>query len=160
VILVCVGIGDAVHVIVAFNTEYRAGIPRREALKNAVAKVALPCLLTTATTAAGFFSFITAPMEPFREMALYVPGGVFAALILTFLLVPFIFSFGRKHPKKMIENPTKRKSDVFDNIFGKIADLIETNNTHLLTKEVPMRQAIEHVDSSMGGSMAIEVILD
>ncbi|WP_415717927.1 efflux RND transporter permease subunit [Maridesulfovibrio sp.] len=187
VILVCVGIGDAVHVIVAFNTEYRAGVPRKEALKNAIAKVALPCLLTTATTAAGFFSFITAPMEPFREMALYVPGGVFAALILTFLLVPFIFSFGREHPRKMVENIVERKSDVFEKIFAKIADLvlsapkkvsvfftvmglmgligafyvqIETNNTHLLTKEVPMRQAIEHVDSSMGGSMAIEVILD
>lgn len=187
VILVCVGIGDAVHVIVAFNTEYRAGIPRKQAMKTALAKVSLPCILTTATTAAGFFSFITAPMQPFREMALYVPAGVIAALILTFLLVPFIFSFGREHPKKIIEKAPSSNRDFFDAVFRTIANLvisrpkataviftlfagaglvgaffvqIETNNTRLLTKEVPMRQAIEHVDATMGGSMAIEVILD
>ncbi len=45
-------------------------------------------------------------------------------------------------------------------LIGAFYVQIETNNTHLLTKDVPMRQAIEHVDSSMGGSMAIEVILD
>lgn len=187
VILVCVGIGDAVHVIVAFNNVYHAGIPRKQAMKTAIAEMALPCFLSTATTAVGFFSFITAPMQPFREMALYVPGGVFAALILTFLLVPFIFSFGREHPRKTADNIPSRNKDFFDGVFEKIANLvisspkaiaivftvlagiglvgaffvqIETNNTHLLTKGVPMRQAIEHVDASMGGSMAIEVILD
>lgn len=186
VILICVGIGDAVHVIVAFNERYQSGVPRKEAVKEAIANVGLPCLLTTLTTAAGFFSFIAAPIKPFQEMALYVPGGVIAALVLTFLLVPFFFSFGREHPKKITAR-AKRKKDLFDRMFVGLAEFvinrpkqivacfsvffvfglvaanfvqIETNTTRLLKENVPMRQAIEHVDNTMGGSMALEVILD
>lgn len=186
VILICVGVGDAVHVIVAFNERYQSGIPRKKAVKDAIASVGLPCLLTTLTTAAGFFSFIAAPIRPFQEMAWYVPGGVIAALVLTFLLVPFFFSFGREFPKNIKES-SQRKKDVFDHFFAHLAEFvikrpkqivacfsifvvagliaanfvqIETNNTRLLKKNVPMRQAIEHVDETMGGSMALEIILD
>jgi hypothetical protein len=187
VILVCVGIGDAVHFIVAFNEEYRAGVPRKEALRSAVAKVSLPCLLTTATTAAGFFSFIAAPMQPFREMAWYVPAGVFAALLLTFLLAPPLLSFGRNYSRNESALKTGQTNNFLDTLFDWISKevtsrpqgivaifglfmlgglvgaffvQIETDNTRLLTKDVPMRQAIEHVDATMGGSMAVEVVID
>ncbi|MCR5170908.1 MAG: MMPL family transporter [Desulfovibrio sp.] len=189
IILVCVCTGNAVHLISDFTEIYRTGVPRKEALAEAVAAVGWPCLLTSLTTAAGFVSFAAAPMRPFQQMALYASLGVLAALVLTFVLIPFFYSFGRRHysgrvrtaqPAHLSDRFLDRKLLALANgvvrhpaavvaafgvltaVFGASIWLvqIESNNNKLLLEKVPMRQAIDHVDATMGGSMAIDVMLD
>lgn len=188
IILVCVCVGDAVHLITAFSTNFHAGMMRREAMVQAVEKTFWPCLLTTLTTAAGFFSFIAAPMRPFQQMAFYVPAGILAAFVLTFVLVPCFYLIGKKNPSlpkvKMGSTPRNNRTDAFFNFLAnfvienprKIAVSfillcligaagayfvrIESNNNRLMTSEVPLRQAIDRVDAAMGGSMAIDIMLD
>lgn len=188
IILLCVCVGDVVHMLTAFRENQLAGMPRKEAIQSALAKVAWPCILTTLTTAAGFFSLLAAPIKPFRHMGWYVTGGVLFALMLSFLLVPALCSFGKDHPGKIAgpKNPG-RLDRLFTALFNGISTLtigkprmviaffavlgalgligsffiqIESNNRTLLTTKVPMRQAIDHVDATMGGSMSMEVILD
>lgn len=189
IILVCVCTGDAVHLITAFTQNFRSGLARKDAMRQAVADVGWPCLLTTLTTAAGFFSFIAAPMRPFQEMAIYISGGVIAALVLTFVMVPFFFTFGRdkysvKTGKTNSDTPQRDRLDIFLEWLstlvirsplaiticflllslaaaaGALFVRIESNNNRLLTAEVPLRQAIDRVDSVMGGSMAVDVMLN
>jgi predicted RND superfamily exporter protein len=54
-LLIAVGIGDSMHVIAEFQDQQQRGLGRKEAITAALALVGLPCLLTTLTTAAGFF---------------------------------------------------------------------------------------------------------
>ena len=79
VLLICVGIGDAMHVITEFNDYCDHGCDRREAIIKSITMVSMPCLLTSLTTAAAFFSYVCAPIMPFRQMAIYMPAGVIAA---------------------------------------------------------------------------------
>ncbi len=183
VLLLCVGIADAMHLVSAFNDHIHRGETKSQAIVNSMKKLALPCLFTTLTTAAGFFSFATAPIAPFREMAVCMAMGVVSVLIITFLLFPFFYSFGR-HP---VEKRPRPRRDIFDRFLegvhhtvishpGKILLIflilscvffagipflkIESNTSKLLTEKAPVRRAIDHVDSQMGGSMSLEIVLD
>ena len=95
-LLICVGIGDSMHFIAEYHDQCDKGLARRKATNKAFAMVGLPCLLTTLTTMGAFLSFLTVRIRPFRELGLYASVGVLTALVLTFVLVPFFYSFGMK----------------------------------------------------------------
>jgi hydrophobe/amphiphile efflux-3 (HAE3) family protein len=187
VLLICVGIGDAMHIITEFNDYHDHGCDRREAIIKSITMVGMPCLLTSLTTAAAFFSYVSAPITPFRQMGLYLPAGVIVAVLLTLLIVPFFYSFGKKALKKKSANITKPRNDLFDRFLGWIYHIdttypktvialftvlftlavigsfkieMESNIAKMLTKKVPVRQAMDYVDSKMGGSMSLEIMLD
>jgi predicted RND superfamily exporter protein len=187
VLLICVGIGDAMHVITEFNDYCDHCCDRREAIIKSITMVSMPCLLTSLTTAAAFFSYVSAPIMPFRQMAIYMPAGVIAAVALTLLIVPFSYSFGKKRLKKKGAQFTNPRNDLFDRFLGWISHIdmtypktvialfmgvftmavigslkveMESNPARLLTTKVPIRQAMDYVDSKMGGSMSLEIMLD
>ena len=187
VLLICVGIGDAMHVISEFNDYCYYGYDRRKAIISSISMVGMPCLLTSLTTAVGFFSFVSAPITPFRQMGIYIPAGVIAAVILTLLIVPFFYSFGKKAFKKKSAGIIKSRDDFFnrclkwiyhiDTIYPKSVIVLftalcmlavigsfkvetESNQGKLLTRKVPIRQAMDYVDSKMGGSASLEIMLD
>jgi predicted RND superfamily exporter protein len=186
VLLICVGIGDAMHIITEFNDHRDHGCSRREAIINSITMAGMPCLLTSLTTAAAFFSFVSVSITPFRQMGMYLPFGVITALLLSLLLVPFFYSFGKKTLKKGADF-TKPRNDLFDRFLGLIYRIdvtypktivvlfavlftlavigcfnveVESNMAKLLTNKVPIRRAMDYVDSKMGGSMGLEIMLD
>ncbi len=91
VLLICVGIGDSMHLIAEWQDQSYHGYGPRASVLRAMSNVGLPCLLTTMTTAAGFLAFLTAGIRPFREMGIYAATGVGIALILTYLIVPLVY---------------------------------------------------------------------
>ncbi len=132
VLLICVGIGDSLHVIAEFQDQQRRGHGRREALSRAMALAGWPCVLTSITTAVGFLSFITADVRPFQDMGIYASLGVVLAVVLTFILVPALYFWGPDHPKSMCSgvegavNATgeKYRRDVFDRLLRASAELV------------------------------------
>ncbi|MEA3415680.1 MAG: MMPL family transporter [Thermodesulfobacteriota bacterium] len=209
IFLICVGIGDSMHIISEFQDQQDRGLDRSESIVKALALVGIPCLLTSITTAAGFLSFWGTVLKPIREMGIYAAIGVIMAFLLSLIIVPAVFSFG-KNKKKGIEpegafNPVgeKKKSpdyrpvcvrlartgrnDIFDRVLKRIALLnlkhpwailcifilmaafslfgyrlieVETNSIEFASTDLPVRQAYDYVDSHMGGSMSMEVMLD
>ena len=198
IFLICVGIGDSMHIISEFQDQQDRGFARKEAIVKSLALVGIPCLLTSLTTAAGFLSFWGTVIKPIKEMGVYAAIGVVMAFLLSLIIVPAAFSFG-KNKKKGIEpegvfNPEgeKKKSpdyrnDIFDRALKRIALLnlkypwailgifilmaalsvfgyrlieVETNSIEFASTDLPVRQAYDYVDSHMGGSMSMEVMLD
>ncbi len=185
VLLLCVGIADAMHLVAAFNNYMGEGENKRDAIVKSMKRLALPCVFTTLTTAAGFLSFATAPIAPFREMAVCMGVGVVFVLLITFLTFPFFYSFGKDFSKK--KKDREQRNDLFDRVLNwiyrtnvrhpkKILSVflvlfvlfaagtpllrIETNTSKLLTERSPVRRAIDNVDAKMGGSMALEIMVD
>jgi len=187
-LLICVGIGDSVHFIAEYQDQCDKGLARRKAMLKTFAMVGLPCLLTTLTTMGAFLSFLTVRIKPFRELGLYASVGVVTALVLTFVLVVFFYSFGMKK-NAQATNPANHKNrhDFFDrllagihwivtagpgwvvaffvilagiSIAGALNVQVESNMTKLLSPKVPVRQAFDFVDERMGGSMSMEIMLD
>jgi hydrophobe/amphiphile efflux-3 (HAE3) family protein len=140
VLLICVGIGDSLHVIAEFQDQQRRGLARREALSQGMALVGWPCVLTSLTTAAGFLSFLTADIRPFQDMGMYASLGVVLAVLLTFFLVPALYSWGPELPssrsvgleKAADAAPEDGPQDLFDRILGASARLVATRPRTLL----------------------------
>jgi hydrophobe/amphiphile efflux-3 (HAE3) family protein len=198
VLLICVGIGDSMHIISEFQDQQDRGFARRQAIVKALALVGIPCLLTGLTTAAGFLSFCSTVIKPVREMGVYAAIGVIMAFLLSLIMVPIIFSFGKNKKKvsDLEESPTRKvkekeisenRNDIFARVLKRIALLnlkypwailgifillaalsvfgyrlieVETNSIEFASTDLPVRQAYDYVDSHMGGSMSMEVMLD
>ena len=187
-LLISVGIGDSIHFVSEYHDHLDSGVARKKAMLKAFSMVGLPCLLTTLTTMGAFLSFLTVGIKPFREFGVYSAVGVVSALILTYILVPFFYSFGiNKKVKPISSDKQKNRYDLFDrlletihkivttrpglvvggfcifslvSLFGTLNIKIESNIVQLLSTKVPIRQAIDFVDKRMGGSMSVEIMLD
>lgn len=187
ILLICVGIGDSMHIISEFQDQQYRGLARREAIVKALALVGIPCLLTSLTTAAGFLSFLGTVIKPMREMGVYAAIGVILALVLSLVMVPIIFSFGKNKKKVSDREKSEGKNDIFNHLLKGIASFnlkyprgilgifvvlimasiygyslveIETNSIKSVSTDLKVRQAYDYVDSHMGGSMAMEIMLD
>ena len=187
VLLICVGIGDSMHIISEFQDQQDRGLARREAIVKSLALVGIPCLLTSLTTAAGFLSFCGTVIKPIREMGIYAAIGVIMAFLLSLIMVPIIFSFGKNKKKMKEKEISNGRNDLFDralkgatllnlkyprailsifilvtavSVFGYLLIEVETNSIEFVSTDVPIRQAYDYVDSHMGGSMSMEVMLD
>ena len=123
ILLICVGIGDSMHIISEFQDQQDRGLARREAIVKALALVGIPCLLTSLTTAAGFFSFLGTVIKPMREMGVYAAIGVILALVLSLIMVPIIFSFGKNKKKVKEKEKSEGRNDIFDRALKRIASL-------------------------------------
>ena len=187
-LLICVGIGDSMHFISEFYDQCHHGFKRRQAVIEAVARVGLPCFITSITTAIGFLSFLSAGIKPFREMGIYAAIGVMAAFVLTLVLVPVFYSFGKDQVRsRKISDSHRLHHDFWDRILEKICRIVigypktvllmficlsivsvigyqsvevETNTAKMLSRKLPIRQAYDYVDDRMGGSMSLEVMLN
>jgi predicted RND superfamily exporter protein len=187
VLLICVGIGDSMHVIAEFQDQRDRGLRRHEALVQAFRHVGWPCLLTSLTTAAGFLAFLAARIKPFREMGVYTATGVAIALLLTYVLVPVLYSWGEPQARTKLRGAGAARNDVFDRILRAVHALVvarpraivacflallgvsafgysklevESNSIEMFAPDVPIRQTYDYVDRRMGGSMSMEMMLD
>ena len=187
-LLVCIGIGDSMHIISAFNQARDKAATTKDAVIRAVGEVGAPCLLTTVTTAAGFLSFNVADIKPFREMGIYASVGTVMAFALSFVLVPLAYSgFTASFGKKPTSVAPSGGPDVFHALFEWIYRInvaapkriiglfvillalcgygytmveVETDTARMLSTDLPLRRAYDTVDERMGGSMAVEIMLD
>lgn len=186
VLLICVGIGDSMHLIAELNDQRRRGFGPRDAVRRAMSLVGWPCVLTSVTTSLGFLSFLAAGLKPFREMGIYAAIGVALALALSLAVVPVLYSWGGAGAKPGRAGAPVR-GDVFDRLLRGVARLVaarprtlaavfagllvasfagvsrivvETNPVQMFDEGVPAREAFEYVDANMGGSMSVELMLD
>ncbi len=95
-----VGIADSVHVIAGYRERLQRGIDPPEALRSAWVELLFPCVVTTATTAVGLLSLLSASLEPIRQFGWLGAVTVVFALLYTLALIPPIFS--------MVSPPTPR----------------------------------------------------
>ncbi len=184
-LLLCVGIGDAMHVVAEFRQGLNEGLPRKAALGHTLSLVTWPILLTTITTAAGFLAFLATDLVPLRELGVQAAAGVWIALLLTFMFAVPLLSFGKS--RGAASTPKSAKTDIFDSFLGLLTSItlrapvplavlfavavgtavygfsiveIESNTIQDLPEDYPMRVAFEYVDEQMGGSMSLEVVAE
>ena len=186
--LICVGIGDSMHGITAFHDYVDRGESRIDALKKAFSEVGGPIMLTSLTTAAGFLAYLTTFVKPYREMGVYIACGVFYAFVLTVILTPILYSFGKKYPKPSCKRNSKEGAgDFFDRwlrlvyrvvvkhprtiivffstilivtFWGFTNIKVESNTAKLVFKSQPLRQTIDIIDERLGANFSLEYLLN
>ena len=76
VLLVCVGIGESVHMQSVFHDARGRGMNNHDAVVYTLATSAVPCIFTTLTTAFGLLSFRVAQLQGLQHMGIFGCFGV------------------------------------------------------------------------------------
>ncbi len=189
ILLVCVCIGDSMHFVADCLNKIRQGRQRDIAIRETFSHVAWPIVLTSLTTIAGFLSFLTISIQPIQEIGLQAVVGVLVALFLSLTLSPILMSFtpNKNRAKDVAKNLKSKESDFFTRFLTGVADFAfaykkiivtifaavsvisligytwvkpETNSIRDLEKTHPLHIAYDLIDDSMGGSMALEIVVD
>ncbi len=181
-LIMCIGMADCIHIGCAYQDELACGKSKSDALISGSAKVALPCFLTTLTTAIGFLSFQGTEIIPLGQLGVYCAIGVFVALVFSYCLVPSLLSFGAKPISAM----NRHKKDWIDISLDKLAESVirapktwaigfiatsiamasgiafvslDTSPVENLSPKTQLRQKADFFDKHMGGAMTLDIVL-
>jgi predicted RND superfamily exporter protein len=183
--ILVVGFAYAVHVVAEYHDGIRHGegdVPRRDRVREALRLVALPVVLTAATTAVGFLSLTTSPLGAIREFGLYATTGVLVTMVVSLTFVPAALC--------VLPGPRRLRRESEDEGFGRLARLladlavrrrkaillagavvavvslfgvtrirISTDVIRLFDPETVVRQDFEAINAHLEGSDALYVVL-
>ncbi len=184
-ILLAVGIGDSVHLLAVFYLHYGRTGKKEEAIAYALGHSGLAVVMTSLTTAAGFFSFVSAGIAPVANLGIFAAIGVMLALFFSLVLLPVLLSITPIKVKHVAESEgTVKRLDLLLTSMGDFAvrqprrivtvfallltaslllalQLRFSHNSLLyMPEDHPVRKAVEIIDAKMKGSIAIEVMID
>jgi predicted RND superfamily exporter protein len=183
ILLLAIGIADAIHVLNRYNEEIATGLPKRDAILNTMQEMKVPVVMTSLTTAAGFLSLLTAFFVPQRQFGIVTAIGVLAAMLFSLLLIPAVLALLKKPRVRDLSKglrPLTRVLIGFERlivghrktvlvvaliIFGvMLAGIprlrVETSNEEFLGKEHEAVQVLNFTSEYFSGDMPITVEFD
>ena len=86
------GVVDPIFVLARVLDKLDEGCPKSEAIPLALSELALPCFLTSVTTALGFAAFMTASQPTIRYYGATVAAGVLLAWLTSVTVLPLLLS--------------------------------------------------------------------
>lgn len=95
VLILIVGISDAIHLTTRYREELALEKPPAEALDEAVVSTARACFLTSVTTSVGFFTLPATGIPMLADMGLVTGTGVLVSYVVTLVLLPAAFALAR-----------------------------------------------------------------
>ncbi|OUR95368.1 hypothetical protein A9Q84_16155 [Halobacteriovorax marinus] len=106
IILLAICIADAVHLLSSFFSSYKVNNDILQSLRDSYKKNFKPTLMTSITTAIGFFSLATSNSTPLVEMGMVSGLGVLLAWFTSYALIgPLILTLGvRTKISKVLHN--------------------------------------------------------
>jgi len=119
---------DGVHILSEFHDRYQHFKDRKKTLQHVIKELSKPMLLTTITTAIGFFSLNLIPLPPLQTFGTFVAIGVILAWVLTMTIIPAYImlmsekrfaKFGQKQGDEKNNNNTD-ESTFFERVLPKV----------------------------------------
>ena len=170
-IILFVSTSDAIHLVNAYRQNEENDFLKR--LKGAIKKVFSPTLLTSITTALGFFSLLILPTQPIQELGMFAGIGVLIAFGVNFLFGPLLIR--KNYRSQSIKLPyklwavklIKNRKTVFIVYFTLVVVFIigisQLKTDAYLLKDLPenskVRSDFEYLDKAFGGSKPWEMAI-
>ncbi|MDH5409567.1 MAG: efflux RND transporter permease subunit, partial [Gammaproteobacteria bacterium] len=183
-LIMAIGVADAIHIMSSYIYFRKQDEDHLSALRKTYRKSGLAVTLTSMTTAAGMLALLFVPLIPIQLFGLASALGVLFAFLLSVVMLPLMMNLWGPMRKNHMANsehhsiqiilrkfehwshlyPT-RNITVFSLftvvlLYGALQIRVDTNFIELFTKDTPMRIAQETVEEKMGGTMALEIMLD
>jgi uncharacterized protein len=86
-ILFVVAMSDVIHMVSKYIDNLRLGIPKNEAIINAMREIGLATFLTSFTTAIGFATLFLIKIKPIQSFGLYTALGVITRLRIDLFVI-------------------------------------------------------------------------
>ncbi len=110
VIILTLAVADSIHILMTMRSSMRGGMPKREALVEAVRVNFLAVAITSLTTAIGFLALNFSDSPPFRDLGNISAAGIFSAWFFSITILVALISIV---PFKPAARETIREGDSF-----------------------------------------------
>ncbi len=120
-----ISFSDVVHICSAYLLNLESGASKHDAISNATVEVGAACLLTSITTAVGFFALTFVPAPAFQNLGLAAAVGVVIAFGLAMVIVPIFLSV-LPTPSDWHAGRVGWVQDALDRLLDGLADLTTT----------------------------------
>ncbi len=183
--LLAVGVGAAVHVLSIFFNHLQHHENKEQAIAHALGHSGLAITMTSLTTAAGLLSFAGSDVAPIGDLGVFAAVGIMVSLLATIVLIPALLAI---LPIKAKRTPSaQRRHALMDGVMTGFTN-VSTRHSRMvllgsalilllalgglsqvtfshkpfewLSTSVPVRQATDFVNETMGGASAMEIVID
>ncbi|MCF6246260.1 MAG: MMPL family transporter [Desulfobacula sp.] len=182
-VVMALALCDTIHIFSYLNSECLIEFKSKEnALAHILKKVFKPCLLTTLTTAIGFFSLYLSEIPPIKDFALVASLGMLFEFFFSFLFLPpllLLFDerkiFFNKNENKTITIFLKKIGTIVTHEYKSICAIsvliiiiscwfsstikIETNLLDYFKKKDEVKIAIDFIEENLAGISTLDIIL-
>ena len=183
-IILVVGLADSVHILAELRRQYARSPDRQAALLATIEGLAWPCLLTSATSAVGFFALISSRVGPLRQFGVATAVGLVAAYLCSMLLTPLLLDalrYPRERTRQFPAAPTLGRAlsrfagwanqrlgfslALTGLLFGASVAAIsridlDSDFVRYLDAEHRLRKDLAVLERTLGGVDTVEVIVD
>jgi predicted RND superfamily exporter protein len=173
---------DPIFVLTRVLGKLEAGLEKHDAIVEAFSELALPCFLTSLTTALGFAAFVTARQATIQYYGATVAVGVLLAWLTTITVLPLLISVVPLPKRRFVEFASSRWIDaglqfVWQGLRGRIPQTIAVTGVVLVlgawfgskqridnvyVDEVPAgetRSAVRRLEQRLAGVVPLTVYL-
>jgi len=183
-LLIVIGVPNCIFLINKYHNEYRRHGNKSKSLVQMIRRVGNITILTNATTAMGFATFVLTSSKDLRQFGLVASLNIFAVFILSLLLIPIIFSYlnppkakhtshlDRKWLNKLIKRITyivlNKRTAVYVStiaivvvsLFGLFKMNIAGNITDDMPSESSLYQDIKFFEKHYKSVLPFEIVID
>ena len=107
VMLIAIGVADGIHLYSHLQTfiDHNPSTTRKEAVIDMIKHMGSPVVMTSITTAVGFFSLLTSEVYPVKYFGIFTAFGVIMAMVFSLIFLPAaIMIFGLPDPRPIDKN--------------------------------------------------------
>lgn len=181
-IMFVVSMSDVIHLVSRYLDALREESNTHKAIMTAIREVGMATFLTSFTTAIGFLTLYFVKIEPIQIFGLVMGIGVMVAFVLTFIMLPILFSFfpgpayvrkqGKDHfwkrflAKAFVTIVNKRKRVIYlfalVTVVSGIGILNLRSNNYLLDDlraDEPLKEDFNFIDKEYGGVRPFELVV-
>lgn len=127
-LIIVIGVANCIFLINKYHTEFRLHGNKIKALQRVVSKVGKATLMTNATTAAGFATFIPVESSVMREFGMVASLSIMIIFVLSLLLMPIVFSFLNDPKARHVKHLDRKFSHRF---ISKIVEIVLSYRTRV-----------------------------
>ncbi len=119
-IIVVIGIPNCTYLLSRYHYDFRKSGNQMLAMTRVIRKIGLVTLMNNTTTAIGFFVFCLTDIAILYQFGLVATINIFAAFVISFLLIPAVFTFLPPPTPKQLEHldaaPLTKLLEFFDHL--------------------------------------------
>ena len=114
-LIIVIGIPNCIFLINKYQNEVKKHGNKAKSLQRVITKIGNATLMTNATTASGFATFIITQSKLLKEFGTVASLSILAIFILCLLIIPIVYSFMPMPKDKHLEHLNKRWINTFVN---------------------------------------------
>ena len=183
-LIIVIGIPNCIFFINKYQQEVKKHGNQAKSLQRVISKIGNATLMTNATTAAGFATFIVTESKLLKEFGIVASINILVIFILSLLIIPIVYSFMSLPKTKHLKHLNKRWIEAFVNwmektvrnyrisvyvvsltlLIASIIGIYQIRISGSLIEDMPKKTTffkdIRFFEEEFGGIMPLEIMID